>query len=161
MRTFALVTKGVSTLLYWFSSVAIVFVVFLTVFDVIMRRFDRPVDFAVESVTLLAGVIIAFALPATSLANDHVIMEFIDGKLPQRWLRVAWILSRCLGIVTFAVIGLSALKLGNGLRVAGQCSPILRIPEFPLPYALGVACFVECMVLFTILMGNINSKEKL
>jgi TRAP-type C4-dicarboxylate transport system permease small subunit len=160
MRALTFVTKAISTLLYWLSSVAIVAIVFLTVFDVVMRRLGKPVDFAVEIVCLLAGIVIAFALPATSLSNDHVIMEFIEDKLPQRWLRAAHILSRCIGIAIFAVIGLSALKLGGALRDVGQCSAILRIPEFPLPYALSVGCFVECLVLFTVLMQDGNPKER-
>ncbi|HEX2966069.1 MAG TPA: TRAP transporter small permease [Syntrophorhabdaceae bacterium] len=161
MRLFTVAVKGISTLLYWLSSVAIVSIVLLTVFDVIMRKLERPVDFAVETVCLLAGIVIAFALPATSLSNDHAVMEFIENKLTGRSLRVVRILTRCLGIALFLLIGLSAFKLGNTWREAGQCSPILQIPEFPIPYALGAACFVECMVLFILTIENPEQRSSL
>ncbi len=159
MRLFTVTVKGISTLLYWLSSVAIMAIVLLTVFDVIMRKLGYPVDFAVETVCLLAGIVIAFALPATSLSNDHAVMEFIEHKLSGRSLRLARILTRCLGIALFVLIGLSAFKLGNTWRDAGQCSPILRIPEFPIPYALGTACFVECLVLFILTIEKTGQRS--
>jgi TRAP-type C4-dicarboxylate transport system permease small subunit len=160
MRAFGFIIKGVSVLLYWISCVSVACIVCITVFDVIMRRTGHPVDFAVEIVILLAGIVIAFAFPATSLAKDHVIMEFIVDKLSGRRLAALSTFTRLIGIALFITIGLSAFKLGNGLRSAGQCSPILQIPEFPLPYALGVACFVECLVLLYMILENVTKKEE-
>lgn len=160
MRAFGVVLKGISLVLYWISCVAVACIVCMTVFDVIMRRAGHPVDFAIEIVILLAGIVIACAFPATSLAKDHVIMEFIEGKLPEKWLKAANSLTRLMGIALFVTVGLSAFKLGNGLRSAGQCSPILLIPEYPLPYILGIACFVECLVLLYILLENTTKTEE-
>jgi len=160
MRVFGFIIKGISVLLYWISCVSVACIVCITVFDVIMRRAGRPVDFAVEIVILLAGIVIACAFPATSLAKDHVIMEFIVEKLSGKRLTALNTLTRLIGIALFFTIGLSAFKLGNGLRNAGQCSPILLIPEFPLPYTLGVACFVECLVLLYMLLENVTKREE-
>lgn len=66
MRAFGFIIKGISALLYWISCAAVACIVCLTVFDVIMRRAGHPVDFAVEIVILLAGIVIACAFPATS-----------------------------------------------------------------------------------------------
>jgi TRAP-type C4-dicarboxylate transport system permease small subunit len=160
MREFGFVIKGISVVLYWISCAAVACIVCLTVFDVIMRRAGHPVDFAVEIVILLAGVVIACAFPATSLAKDHVIMEFIEGKLSGKRLKAVNSLTRLIGIALFVTIGFSAFKLGNGLRNAGQCSPILQIPEFPLPYVLGIACFVECLVLLYMLLQDMTKEEE-
>jgi TRAP-type C4-dicarboxylate transport system permease small subunit len=132
----------------------------ITVFDVIMRRAGHPIDSALEIVVLLAGIVIACAFPATSLAKDHVIMEFIENKVSGGWYKALFTLTRVMGIALFITVGLSAFKLGNGLRSAGQCSPMLQIPEFPLPYILGIACFVECLVLVYMLIENITKREE-
>ncbi len=160
MRAFGLVVKGISVVLYWISCVSVACIVCITVFDVIMRRAGHPVDFAVEIVILLAGILIACAFPATSLAKDHVIMEFLEGKLPEKLSKTVYGFTRLIGIALFLTIGFSAFKLGNGLRNAGQCSPILLIPEFPLPYTLGIACFVECLVLLYMLLEGMSKKEE-
>jgi TRAP-type C4-dicarboxylate transport system permease small subunit len=155
MRTFGLVVKGISLLLFWISCTAIVCIVLLTVLDVTMRRTGQPIDFAMEIICMLAGIVIALALPMTSLNKGHVIMEFIEGKLPKNWLKVTDVLCKCIGIAIFFVIGLSTLKLGNSLRNAGQCSPILELPEFPIPYSVSVGFFVECLVLLYMLFQTI------
>ena len=160
MRALSFVVKSISLVLFWIACAAAVCIVFVTVFDVIMRRSGHPTDFAIEVVCLLAGVVIAFALPATSLNNDHVIMEFIEKKLSENWLKVAHIISKCVGITIFVIIGMSTFKYGNLVRVSGQCSAILQIPEFPLVYALSLGCFVECLVLFYMLLGNIYPGER-
>lgn len=159
MRTLSFMVKSISLVLFWISCAAAICIVFVTVFDVIMRRSGHPIDFAIEVVCLLAGIVVAFALPATSLNKDHVIMEFIENKLPENWLKVVHIVSKCIGIALFITIGISTVKLGNLIRVSGQCSPILQIPEFPLIYALSMGCFVECLVLFYMLLRNVYPGE--
>src|SRR5512137_1762564 len=105
MRVLSFVVKGISLVLFWISCTAIAGMVSVTFIDVIMRRSGRPLDFAFEIVCLLAGLVIGFALPATSLNNDHVIMELIE-KLPEKWVKAAHVVSRVMGIAIFATIGL-------------------------------------------------------
>lgn len=160
MRVFSFIIKGVSLLLYWISCAAVACIVSITVFDVIMRRAGHPVDFAVEIVILLAGVVIACAFPATSLSRNHVIMEFIEGKLSGPSSKVVNLLTRSIGMALFVTIGFGSFKLGNEFRNAGQCSPILQIPEFPLPFILGIACFVECLVLVYMFLADKTKEEE-
>jgi TRAP-type C4-dicarboxylate transport system permease small subunit len=134
--------------MYWISCAAILVIVFVTVLDVILRRFGTPIDFAFEVVLGLAGIVIGFALPRTSLERFHVAVEYIDTKFSARWLRRLEVSTRLLGITLFAVIGWNACRLGNHLYNVGQASAVLQIPEFPFAYSLGFCCFVECLVLF-------------
>ena len=74
-RIFSIV-KGLSRLMYWVSSVALISIVFLTVTDVILRRFKMPIDWAYEVVILLGAITIGFSIPQTTLNKGHVLMEF-------------------------------------------------------------------------------------
>jgi TRAP-type C4-dicarboxylate transport system permease small subunit len=134
--------------MYWISCVAIVAMVFLTVIDVVLRKIGIPIDFAFETVVLLAAVVIGFALPQTSLEHGHVAVEYLESKLSPRQMRPIYILSRLIGVGMFAIIGFYTIRLGNRLMQVQQVSPILRIPEFPVAYGLGACCFLECLVLF-------------
>ena len=114
----------------------------------LQEGFGAPVDFAFEVVCALAGIVIAFALPQTSLDHGHVAVEFLDAKLSKGRLKVVHIATRWIGIVMFVIIGGNAFRLGARLARAGQHSAILEIPDFPFAYALGVGCLVEALVLF-------------
>ena len=158
MRVFGLLVKALSYFLYCISCIAIVSIMFLTVLDVILRKVGTPIDFAFEVVCILAGVVIAFALPQTSLTLGHVCVEFLKTRIPKKWMKAVNVFTRCIGIGIFVIIGWNAIRLGNHLLEAGQYSPILKIPEFPLAYGLGLCCFVECLVLFYMLLDNFEEK---
>jgi TRAP-type C4-dicarboxylate transport system permease small subunit len=127
---------------------AIICIVFLTVLDVILRRLGHPIDFAYEIVVFLAVIVIGFALPQVSLDKGHVVMEFVTSKVSEKWAKLLFVATRLMGIGTFAIIGWNTMLYAGRLREAGQSSAMLKIPEFPVAYAIAVICIVECLVLF-------------
>lgn len=151
MSQFAAAVRGVSKGMYYIACLAIAVVVVLTVLDVILRRLGAPIDFAYEIACLLAAVIVGFALPYTSAVGGHVTMEFLETKLSPKWVVILRVLTRCIGIALFAVIGWQALRLGNHLREVGQVSAVLELPEYPVAYGLAACFLVECLVLATTL----------
>ncbi len=147
MRLLSRVVGPVSSILYWVSCAAIVGIVGLTVVDVVLRRLGHPLDFAFEIVVFLAAIVIGFSLPRTSLEKAHVVMEFLTCKLSAKWALVMFVVTRLIGIGMFAILGGSIILYGGRLKEAGQSSAILKIPEYPIAYAVAVTCLVECFVL--------------
>ena len=139
--------KVLIRLMYWISCIALVSVVFLTVSDIILRRLKKPIEFTYEVVLLLGAIVMGFSIPQTSLAKGHVIMDFLITELPQGWKKIFYLVTRCLGISIFSIIGWNLITLGNHLYRVGQVSPILKIPEYPVVYGVGICCLVECLVL--------------
>ena len=158
IRLFGRAVKALARSMYWVSVFAIVCIVFLTIIDVTTRKFGAPIDFVFEVVCALAGIVIGFALPQTSLDHGHVVVEFLESRLHGNWLKGAHVLTRCIGIGIFVIIGWNAIRLGTHLRLSGQYSPILQIPDFPLAYGLAVGCFVECLVLVCTMLENPEEK---
>ena len=157
MRHLFAAVKAVSLMMYWISCTVLVTIVGLTVLDVTLRKFGRPIDFTFEIVVFLAAIVIGFALPQTSLEKGHVVMDFLSVKLSQKWRRLLYLSTRWVGVITFAIIGWNIMRIGNHLLRMKQVSPILEIPEFPVAYGVGACCFVECLVLVFDFMQN--SKE--
>jgi TRAP-type C4-dicarboxylate transport system permease small subunit len=147
MRLFGLAITVFSRFLYVISCVAIVSIVFLTVVDVVLRKIGYPIDFVFEVVVFLAAIVIGFALPQTTLKKGHVAMEFVTSKLSGRGRKILHVGTRCVGIVTFAIIGWNIIGIGNHLHNVKQVSAVLEIPEFPIAYGIGVCCFIECLAL--------------
>lgn len=125
---------------------ALTFMMVLTVADVLMRAFGRPILGAYEIVSLLLCVVIGFGIPRVSMDRGHIYMEFIVERLPKRARAVMNTITRLTGIVLFAIIGYNLFRLGNEFYTTGEVSPTISIPFFPVPYAIGVCCFIECFV---------------
>lgn len=142
--------------MYWIAGVALTSIVFLTVADVILRRFRMPIDWTYEVVVLLGATAIGFSIPQTALDKGHVLMEFLTEKLPRGWQRITGVITRFLGVAIFAIFGWRIFAYGTNLSNSGEVSPVLQVPTYPVAYGIGVCCFVVCLVLFYDLLEKIK-----
>ena len=136
-----------SKLMQVISGVALTFIVLLTTADVVMRAFGRPILGTYEIVAMAGGIVIGFATPITSWLRGHIFVDVLIKKLPGRGKDVADIITRCVGIGLFLMIGWNVVKIGNTFRTAGEVSNTLQWPMYPIPYAVGMSFFVLSLVL--------------
>lgn len=122
-------------------------IMFLTVADVILRTFKRPIVGTYELVGLLGALVIGFAIPQTSRTLGHVVMDFVTSKLGGGTRSVLRIVTRFLAICLFVIIGWNMFKLGNDYWISGEVTPTLQLPMYPVCYAIALACGFECLVL--------------
>jgi TRAP-type C4-dicarboxylate transport system permease small subunit len=125
---------------------ALTFMMFLTVADVIMRAFGRPILGTYEIVGLSLALVIGFGIPKVSMDRGHVYMEFVVDKLPKNWKVMMHTFTRVLCIILFIIIGYNLFSVGNEFHTSGEVSPTLKLPFFPVAYGVGVCCFIECLV---------------
>jgi TRAP-type C4-dicarboxylate transport system permease small subunit len=140
--------RKTSAIMHVISAVAIGCMVLLTCFDVVLRRTGFGVAFPFEVVCALAGVVMAFGLPQTSLSETHVTVDYLKNKLSPRQFRIVYVCTRCLGILLFLILSWNAARVGNHFHQVNQQSAVLQIPEFFFPYFLALGSFVTCIVLF-------------
>ena len=149
MGSFSTMVRRISEWMYWLAAFSLAGVVFLTVIDVILRGFKRPVVGTYELVGFLGAWAIGFAIPKTSLDKGHVFMEFLVERVPGAWRHLLIILTRVLGVVFFALVGGNLFLMGEDLRRVGEVSLTLHLPQYPLAYGVGMACLMESLVLVT------------
>jgi len=130
------------------AGVALVFMMLLTVADVILRTFGRPITGTYEMVAFAGAVVIGFALPFTSWIRGHVYMEFLIQKLSRQVRDRMNLFTRLIGIILFALIAYNLMIVGIDLQKSGEVSPTLRFPFYPVVYGVGICFFIECLVLF-------------
>lgn len=118
----------------------------LTVTDVVMRAFGRPIIGTFEIVGLLLALVIGFTIPKVSFDKGHVFMEVVLERLGQKEKNTLMTLTRVLCIVLFILIGYNLFAVGSEFRVAREVSPTLEIPFYPVAYGVGICCFIECLV---------------
>jgi TRAP-type C4-dicarboxylate transport system permease small subunit len=139
--------QGLSKLLNVIAGIAITFLMFLTVTDVILRSFRRPIVGTYELVAFSGAIVIGFAVPLTTFLKGHVLVDFFVLWFPKGIRNIVHIVTRLLGIVLFSLLGWNLIKLGMDLYRTGEVSLTLQLPFYPVAYGIGVCCFVQCLVL--------------
>jgi len=140
------IVRRVSIWLNIIGAAALTFMMFLTVADVALRATGHPIIGTYEIVGLSLAIVIGFGIPMVSLDKGHVYMEFLVERLSQRGKDVMNTFTRILCIILFVLIGYNLFSVGNEFHTSGEVSPTLKFPFFPVAYAVGVCCFIECFV---------------
>jgi len=128
------------------ASAALTFMMFLTVADILMRAFGHPLVGTYEIVSLALALVIGFGIPPVSMDRGHVFMEILLEKLSPRGKAIMNTATRIVCIILFALIAYNLFSIGSEFHSSGEVSPTIKLPFFPIPYAVGVCCYVECLV---------------
>jgi TRAP-type C4-dicarboxylate transport system permease small subunit len=155
------VVRIVSKLSRWvrvIAGAALTFMILMTVADVILRSFRRPIRGTYELVGLSGAVIFAFSLPITSWLKGHVCVDFVILKFPQPARNALNIVTKCLGMGLFLLMGSNLMILGMEIYRAGEMSPTLHVPFYPIIYAIGICCYFQCLVLLCDIMKSFGGK---
>ena len=146
METLIRILQRVSKILSTIGGAALTFMMCLTVADVLLRAWGRPILGTYEVVSLTLAIVIGFTIPKVSLDRGHVYMEIVLEKLSKRDRAIMNTFTRMLGLILFAIIGYNLFLIGNEFHVSGEVSSTLKLPFFPISYFVGVCCFIECFV---------------
>jgi TRAP-type C4-dicarboxylate transport system permease small subunit len=139
--------RDLSRLIFIIAGTSVMFIMFLTVADVILRYFRRPILGAYELVAFSGAIATGFSLPFTSWVKGHISVDFLISRFPQRIRNTFNIVTRCLVIGLFLITGWNLIQYGMDLKRAGEVSLTLQIPFYPIAYGIGGCCFVLCLVL--------------
>ena len=76
--------------------------------------------------------------------RGHIYVDSFVARLPARAPRdLRTSSTRLLVLGLFLLIGWNLLKYGLDLRAAGEVTPTLRVPFYPVVIGVGVSCFVS------------------
>jgi len=139
--------KGISQILNVIGGISLTFLMLLTIVDVILRAFQRPVVGTYELVGFSGAVVIGFSIPFTSWMRGHIYVDFFILRFSERVRNVFNVVTRCLVIGLFLMIGWNLIKYGMDLYKSGEVSLTLQMPFYPIVCGVGVGCFIQCLVL--------------
>lgn len=140
------------------AKVVLTFSILLTVADVTLRSFRRPIFGTYELVALSSAIIFGFSLPFTSWMKSHIAVDFLILKLPPSTRKIVNVVLKCVGIGLFSIIAAALIALGTDLRKAGEISVLLHLPFYPIVYGIGVCGFIVCLVLFCDIVKILGGK---
>ena len=147
MKSFAKAMTLTSRSMCAVAVAALIAMMILTLADVILRAFARPIPGTYELVGILGAVIIGFSIPYTTMIRGHVIMDFLTESLSVRTRTGLHVLTRTLAIAFFIIAGWNLCLLGQGYIKAGEVTLTLKLPLYPIYYVVAFCCFIECLML--------------
>ncbi|MDD4230756.1 MAG: TRAP transporter small permease [Dehalococcoidales bacterium] len=141
----------------WVAGAGLVIMLALTVADVIaIKIFSSPIPGAIELVSFLGVVVVAFALGYTQQLKGHIQVEFFVTRLPEKIRDIFGVLVSLIGITLFALLAWRSFEYARVLQLAGEVSMTQRIPFYPFVYAIGVCCIPVCLQLLIELINYLK-----
>ena len=150
---------GLSEKINWIAAAAVVFIMLLTVADVFMRFFGRPIPGTYELVGFVGSLIISFALAYTSIQKGHISVEFLVQKLPWTARVIINIINAIVSMLLFGVIAWQGLIYGRALKAAGEVSLTLQVKTYPFVYGLAFGAILLSLVLFIEFLRQLRGVE--
>jgi TRAP-type C4-dicarboxylate transport system permease small subunit len=149
MQKFLSKINGLSRFLNTIAGISLIFLMSLTMADVVLRLFKRPIVGTYELVAYLGAVVIGFSIPFTSWVRGHIYVDFLILKLSSTSQKIFHVFTRCLAMGLFLMVGWNLVKMGMDLQGSGEVSPTLHMPFYPIVYAIGFCCFAQFLVLLS------------
>jgi len=147
MKRYLAAVKGASSALAAVAGVALAALMLLTIADVVLRLAGRPIVGTYELVGLGGAIAIGLSLPLTSWVRGHIYVDSFEARLPRALRLLLTVATRLLVLALFFLIGWNLLKYAMDLRAAGEVTPTLRVPFFPVAFGVGAACLLQCLVM--------------
>lgn len=129
------------------AGVSLVAMMSLTVADVGLRSYGRPIVGSYEIVALMGSLVVGFSLPFTSWVRGHIYVDVLVQKLSRAARNAFHCATRILGMVFFSLIAWNLAKMGLDLQRSGEVSPTLQIPFYPIVFGVGISCLLQSLVL--------------
>ncbi len=146
MEGFLKTINGISRFLNVIAGISLTFLMLLTIADVILRMFKKPVVGTYELVAFAGAVVIGFSMPLTSYIRQHIFVDFFILKFSGKVRNIFNIATRCLVMALFLLVGWNMFKYARDLQKSGEVSLTLQMPFYPVAYGVGVCCFILCLV---------------
>jgi TRAP-type C4-dicarboxylate transport system permease small subunit len=105
--------------------------------NVIMRIFSIPFSGSYEIISFLGAVVTAAALGYTLRNRDHIVVNILSHKFPQKVKKIIDAVSFLIITIFFTVVSRQIFLWGLKLRETGELSETLKIIYYP--FVFGVA----------------------
>jgi TRAP-type C4-dicarboxylate transport system permease small subunit len=147
MRGFVKTVTAISGYLNVIAGVSLTLLMSLTILDVVLRGFGKPIVGTYELVALIGAVAIGFSMPKTALVRGHIYVDFFIATFSRTVRNSFNVATRLLVFLLLFFTGWNLFKYAGDLRSSGEVSLTLQLPFYPVAYGIGICCFVQCLVM--------------
>ncbi len=125
--------------------------------NILLRLVGKSILGAYDWTGLIGTILIALALGYCGVHRNHVRVEFIVARFPQRVQAVIDSITGILSLGLFALAAWQTVVLGNEMWQKGDVSITVQAPFYPFVYTIAFGCVLLWLV---ILVDTIKSLVK-
>ncbi len=160
MKAFVKSFRKLSSWMNTLGGIVLFLMMMLTVVDVFLRVFGKPLVGTYELVAIAGAIVVGFAIPQTSLDKGHINVDFMMENRSVLTRQIFSVFTKLMGITLFGLLSWNLFLKANHLYKAGDVSLTLQIPYYPAAYGLAFAALIECFVLIIDIITIFDSGEK-
>jgi TRAP-type C4-dicarboxylate transport system permease small subunit len=94
------------------------------------------------------------------LKKGHVAVEILIQCLSKRKQLIIETLTHLLGLALFVVLIWQAILLARDMKAAGEVTPTLFLPFYPIVYCMAICFFGLCLAILANLLEIWTKREK-
>ncbi|HPJ03529.1 MAG TPA: TRAP transporter small permease [Candidatus Limiplasma sp.] len=161
MQAFIKFGKKLAKSVAYIGAVITALMMFLTVADVLGRRFfNAPIPGAFELTKIGLVMLVMFGLAHAQAEGENIGIEILFDKFPKMFKKILEVLINIISIGLFVVVFLNVFKYAERVARSNQITSVLRIPLAPWIYvsAIGVG-FLILLLVFELVRNSYNLKE--
>ncbi len=147
MQRFQKLVSKLSRFLAVIGGIALIFVMLLTVLDVILRYFGHPITGVYDLVALGGAIVIGFTMPLAAEKRIHVYMEMAVQAHSRVGKQILSLFTRLIILGISFIAAWNLVQLGIGFRQTGEVSLTIQIVYYPIAIGLGICFFIQMLVL--------------
>lgn len=149
-----------SRIFVWIAGSALVAVMTLAVVNMFLRAFYVPFGATWEVIAFLTAVTTAFALSYAQLNKVHVAIDLVVRHFPPRTRAILEGVTYLLSIYIFSIAAWQIYLYAGRVQQQGVLSETLRLPFYPLIYAVAVAFVSFTLVLIADFIQTVRGAMK-
>jgi TRAP-type C4-dicarboxylate transport system permease small subunit len=132
----------------WIAQGAVLAMMFLVGGNILLRFLGKPILGTYDWTGLMGTILIALSLGYCGVLRNHVRVEFIVARFPQRVQAVVDSITGILSLGLFALAVWQSVVLGNDMWQKGDVSITVQAPFHPFVYAIAFGCALLWLVIF-------------
>jgi len=135
-RFSAILNKGIA----FFAGIALVAMMLVTVGEMVLRMFGRPMAGTIEVVAWLAAVTTALALGYTQMHKGHVSIDLFMNRIAPRLRAVLNMLVYLAATALFTLVTWHIFRHAGVLKATGSLSETMKVIVYPWVYVTSLGC---------------------
>jgi len=114
---------------------------------------------AYETVGFLGAIVIAFALGYTQKRKDHIVVDILTQRFPERVNKVLDGVNYFITTIFFVLVSWQVFVWGMKISKSGEVSETLKIIFHPFIYSVSLGFAVFSLTLIIDFLKNLKGKE--
>lgn len=153
MSAIARTVRKINQFLHLLACLLLFSLMLLTVADVVSRwLMNQPFGWTVELTKLAMVLIVYLALGYAEHEGDHIAIDLVYTRLPQRVRRILLTVDSLAGVTVMAFIAWALVRYANVLDSGGYVTSVLGIPLRPVALVAAGGSLLFCVAMVVTLM---------